>query len=166
MVDDKLQADEARRQAEYDAVRAEAGAEVRAEARAAMADRAETQDVARSIQDNAASEIAQTEREVQRGRAAARISQVIDYIFFLIYGLLGIRLLLALFAAREGNDFVQFIRTVTDPIYAPFKGIVASPTAEGHTLALPIVVAIVVYALVHLAINGLLRILAHRKVEI
>lgn len=92
---------------------------------------------------------------------------MVDYIFLLIYGLLTIRLLLALFAARESAGFVQFIRTITDPIYAPFRGIVPSPsTPEGFTLALPIIVAIVVYMLLHLAINGLLRLFAHRKVEV
>ena len=43
----------------------------------------------------------------------------------------------------------------------------ASPqTNEGHTLMLPIVIAIIVYVLLHLAINGLLRLLAHRKTQI
>ncbi|MEJ7709623.1 MAG: YggT family protein [Pyrinomonadaceae bacterium] len=70
-------------------------------------------------------------------------------------------------AARSSAGFVQFVRSVTDPLYAPFRGIVASPTAEGgYTLALPIIVAIIVYALLHAGINGLLRLLAHRKTEI
>ncbi len=57
--------------------------------------------------------------------------------------------------------------SVTDPLYRPFRGIVASPTAEGgYTLALPIVIAIIVYALVHAGINGLLRLIAHRNTEI
>jgi uncharacterized protein YggT (Ycf19 family) len=78
-----------------------------------------------------------------------------------------VRLLLALLAARSSAGFVQFVRAVTDPLYAPFRGIVASPTAEGgYTLALPIVIAIIVYALLHAGINGLLRLIAHRKTEI
>ncbi len=97
----------------------------------------------------------------------ASLSQVVDYIFYVIYALLAIRLLLALLAARSRAGFVQFIVTVTDPLYAPFRGIVASPTAEGgYTLALPIVIAIIVYALLHAGINGLLRLIAHRKTEI
>jgi hypothetical protein len=56
---------------------------------------------------------------------------------------------------------------VTNPFYAPFRGIVASPaTDQGHTLLLPIVVAIIAYVMLHLAINGLLRMLAHRKTAI
>jgi uncharacterized protein YggT (Ycf19 family) len=92
---------------------------------------------------------------------------VVDYLFFLVYGLLTIRLLLELFAARESAGFFKFIKTITDPFYSPFRGLVPSPTtAEGFTLALPIIVAIVVYMLLHLAINGLLRMFAHRKTEV
>ena len=75
--------------------------------------------------------------------------------------------LLALMAARESAGFVKFIYSITNPLYAPFRGIVPSPrTEDGFTLALPIVIAIIVYLLVHLGINGLLRIFAHRKTEI
>jgi uncharacterized protein YggT (Ycf19 family) len=109
----------------------------------------------------------QREREVERARGMARVSQVVDYIFYVIYALLAVRLLLVLMAARSSAGFMQFIYTVTDPLYRPFRGIVASPTAEGgYTLALPIVIAIIVYALVHAGINGLLRLIAHRKTEI
>ena len=77
------------------------------------------------------------------------------------------RFLLALLAARSSAGFVRFIVTVTNPFYLPFQGIVASPrTDQGHTLLLPIVVALVAYLLLHLAINGLLRMLAHRKTQI
>jgi 16S rRNA G1207 methylase RsmC len=62
---------------------------------------------------------------------------------------------------------VQFIVAVSNPFYAPFRGIVASPSTDsGHTLLLPIVVAIIAYAIAHLLINGLLRMLARRKTEI
>jgi uncharacterized membrane protein len=123
--------------------------------------------VASEFRTKAVDEVIDTEREVERGRSAARISQVIDYIFYVIYALLGMRFLLALLAARSSAGFVQFIVTVTNPFYAPFRGIVDSPrTDEGHTLLLPIVVAIIAYVLLHLAINGLLRMLAHRKTSI
>lgn len=172
MIDDKLQRDEVQRAANYEAiksdVKAEVGGEIAAEAHVATASQAQrVENIADNMRHRAVDEVVQTEREVERGRFMARVSQIVDYIFFLVYGLLAIRLLLALFAAREGNGFVQFVRAVTDPVYAPFKGIVASPTtAEGFTLALPIIIAIVAYMLLHLAINGLLRIFAHRKVAV
>ncbi len=85
------------------------------------------EEVAGRFRSKAVNEVVDTEREVERGRGAARVSQIIDYIFYVIYALLGMRFLLALLAARSSAGFVQFIVTVTNPFYAPFRGIVASP---------------------------------------
>jgi hypothetical protein len=171
-MDDKLAADEARRSVQHESVKANVEGEVQAE----IADQAQApatgesqkiREVAGEFRSKAVNEVIDTEREVERGRGAARVSQIVDYIFYVIYALLGMRFLLALMAARSTAGFVQFIVTVTNPFYAPFRGIVASPsTDQGHTLLLPIVIAIIAYVLLHLAINGLLRMLAHRKTQI
>lgn len=172
MTDNKLEIDEAQRDASYEAiktdVKSEVGDEILSEANARQyTDVGEIEDVAGRMRRRAVDDVVQTDNEVVRGRFVARISQVVDYVFFLIYGLLAIRLLLELFAARESVGFFQFIKTITDPIYSPFRGLIRSPTTpEGFTLALPVIVAIVVYMLLHLAINGLLRIIAHRKIEV
>jgi uncharacterized membrane protein len=171
-MDDKLAADEARRSVQHDSVKAQVEGEVQAEiadqAQAPVAGESQRiQHVAGDFRSKAVDEVIDTEREVQRGRGAARISQVIDYIFYVIYALLGMRFLLALMAARSTAGFVQFIVTVTNPFYLPFKGIVASPsTDQGHTLMMPIIIAIIAYLLLHLAINGILRMMAHRKTAI
>jgi hypothetical protein len=172
-MDDKLATDEARRSVQHEAVKADVEnqveAEISAEARATQAhgETKTVRNVASDFRAKAVNEVVQTEHEVERGRAAARVSQVVDYIFYLLYALLGMRFLLALLAARSTAGFVQFIVTITNPFYNPFRGIVASPsTNEGHTLLLPIVIAIVAYIILHLAINGLLRMLAHRKTAI
>src|SRR3977135_658051 len=132
-MDDKLAADEARRSVQHDSVKAQVEGEVQAE----IADRASAapppgeaqkiDEVAGHFRSKAVNEVVNTEREVERGRGAARISQVIDYLFFVLYGLLGMRFLLSLWAARSSAGFVQFIVTVTNPFYLPFQGIVASP---------------------------------------
>ncbi len=171
MVDNKLAADEAQRSADYEAVKSNVAgnvqAEVVAEARRSPVAADQVDDLAAHMRNKATGEVISTEREIERGRFMARVSQVVDYIFFIIYGLLTIRLLLELFAARDSAPFFQFIKNVTGIFYAPFRGLVPSPTTpEGFTLALPIIVAIVVYILLHLAINGLLRMFAHRKTEI
>ena len=173
MQDDKLAADEARRAMQHEAIKAEVEGDVQSEI-AARADRPTTrteaqrmEQVAGEFRGKAINEVVETEREVERGRGAARISQVIDFIFWVIYALLAIRFLLALLAARSTAGFVQFIYTISAPFYAPFRGIVAEPTADGGArFALSILLAIVVYALLHLGINGLLRLIAHRKTEI
>src|SRR5438876_3453707 len=172
MDDDKLAIDEARRAGQHGAVKSQVEGEVQAEIadRAAHAPPAEGQkidQVAGEFRAKAVKEVVQTEREVGRARGVARISQVVDYIFYVIYALLGLRFLLALLAARSGAGFVRFIVSVTNPFYEPFRGIVASPSTEsGHTLMVPLVIAIIVYLLLHLGINALLRIVAHRKTAV
>jgi len=173
MDDNKLAAEEARRSVQHDSVKSQVEGDVNAE----IAERAsqgtppgearKIDEVAGEFRAKAVDEVVETEREVGRSRGLARVSQVVDYIFFVLYALLGLRFLLALLAARSSAGFVQFIVAVTNPFYEPFRGIVTSPrTDQGHTLLLPIVVAIIVYILLHLAIIGLLRLLAHRKTEI
>lgn len=170
--DDKLAIDETRRALQFEDVKANVEADVNQEiaARAQTGsprESAQLQEMASDLRGKAVTEIADTEREVERGRVMARISQFVDYAFYLIYALFGIRLILNLVAARSQNGFVQFVEAITNPLYAPFRGITNSPTTpEGNTLALPIIIAIVAYLLLHLAINGLLRILAHRRTAV
>ncbi|HEV8428388.1 MAG TPA: hypothetical protein VGQ41_10855 [Pyrinomonadaceae bacterium] len=173
MSDDKLAIEEARRAAQHDSVKSQVEGEVHAEIgeRAAVKNAPgqsrQIDQVAGEFRSKAVNEVIETEHEVQRSRGLARVSQVVDYIFYVIYALLGMRFLLALLAARSSAGFVRFIVAVSSPFYEPFRGIVSSPSTDsGHTLLLPIVVAIIAYALLHLLINGLLRMFAHRKTEI
>jgi uncharacterized membrane protein len=172
MDDEKLALEEARRAAQHEAVKAHVEGEVQAEITDRAAQKAATDEsrriehVAGEFRSKAVDEVVDTE-QVQRARGLARVSQIVDYIFFVIYALLGMRFLLALLAARSSAGFVQFIVAVSNPFYAPFKGIVASPrTDQGHTLLLPIVVAIIAYVLLHLGINAFFRMFAHRKTQI
>ena len=172
MNDNRLALEEARRAQQHELAKAQAEGEVQAEiaeqaAQTPHAERERIGAVAGEFRAQAVDEVVETDREVKRARGMARVSQIIDYIFFVIYGLLALRFLLALLAARSGAGFVRFIVAVTDPLYRPFRGIVWSPTTDsGHTLMVPLIIAIVVYLLLHLAINGLLRIIAHRKTAI
>ena len=172
MDDDKLAAEEARRVGQHGAVKSfverEVGAEVAAEATIpTVTELRREEKVAADMRRKALDEVVITERAVDQARGAARVSQYVDYVFYVIYALLAVRIGLALMAGNPQAGFYRFIRAVTAPLYAPFRGIVESPTdPSGHTLALPLVVAIVAYALLHLAINGVLRMMAQRKVEI
>ncbi len=171
MVDNKLALEEAERAANYEAiksdVKAEVGGEIAAGATRPTVGESEKIDyIAGNMRQKAVSEVVETQNEVERSRTLTRVSQIVDYVFFVIYGLLVVRLLLEFFAAKESAGFVKFIKSATGLLYAPFQGIMPSPSKDGFTLALPIIVAIVVYMLIHFAINGLLRIFAHRKTAI
>jgi uncharacterized protein YggT (Ycf19 family) len=80
-----------------------------------------------------------------------------------LYGLLGIRFVLALLGASETAGFVQFINALTNPFYAPFAGIVARPLVNGGVLDLPLVIALLAYLLLHVAVRGLLRLVAGER---
>ena len=131
---------------QHESVKARVEGDVNAEI-AARADRTmpaearKMERVAGEFRGKAIDEVVVTEREVERARGTARVPQIIDHIFYVIYALLAVRLLRALMAARSSAGFVQLSYSVTDPLYRPFRVIVASPTAEcGYTLALPIVI--------------------------
>ena len=148
MDDNKLAAEEARRSVQHESVKAQVEGDVNAEiADLASQGPAPTESrkmdkIAGQFRAKAVDEVVDTDREVKRSRGLARVSQIVDYIFFVLYALLGLRFLLALLAARSSAGFVQFIVKVTNAFYEPFRGIVASPsTQEGHTLLLPIVIA-------------------------
>jgi hypothetical protein len=97
----------------------------------------------------------------RRQELLARAGQVFDYLFGLLYALLAIRLLLELIGARRGAGFVELIVALTSVFYAPFKGIVPNDSLDGsHPIVWPIVIAILAYMILHVAIRGLLRLLA------
>lgn len=171
MEDDKVAADDKRRVTQYE----ETASEIEEDVNEDVAQRAEKGSAAESgrmdkvagdMRSQAIDEVEGQGREVSRGRLFARISQVTDYLFSILYGLLAIRLVLALLAANPDNGFVQLINTLTEPFYALFRGIVGSPTAEGHTLVVPILIAMAVYGLLHAAIKGLLRMVVHRQTAV
>ncbi len=172
MLEDDVATADAREAARLEAMKADVGREVRAEiggqaAVASPGDRARVSEVAAGMRQSAINETVHADRKIEHARTAARGSQFLDYAFYVLYTLLGVRLILALIAANSNNGFVQFISTITNPFYAPFRGIVESPTTEaGNTLVFPIVIAMVVYAIVHVAINGLLRMVGNRKTSI
>jgi len=172
MSDNKVLVDEARRTAEHQRVRSRVQREVDTEIEAA-ADRPvreESREVERAgakLRSRALDEAVGTEREVARGRHTARVAQFVDYAFWLLYGLLGIRLVLALIGARPRAGFVQAIQAITNPLYAPFRGILPNLTTEGgYTLVLPVLFAIFMYLLLHLAVRGLLRLIGERRTHV
>ena len=168
---DNILLDEERRLASHQEVKAQVDGDVNARinresARFEPSEAADVAEVAHELKQKSVHEAVATERELERGKTAARISQVVDYVFYLIYGLIALEFLLGLMGARSGNGFVQFIGAVTRPLLAPFERIVETPAAGAHQFRLSYLFAFVVYILLHLAINGAFRLIAHRKVTV
>lgn len=163
--------DEERRMSSHQEVKAsiddDVNARIRREsARVEPQESAEVASVAHELKQKSVREAAGTERELGRGRTAARISQVVDYIFYIIYGVIGLQFVLKLVGARTGNGFVQFVASVSRPLLAPFEGIVGTPSARSFQIQLSYILALGIYILFHLAINGVFRLIAHRKVTV
>lgn len=92
-----------------------------------------------------------------------RLIQLVNYAFYLLYGLLGLRLVLGLLGARSDAGFVQLVYRLTEPFYRPFAGIVSQPSLDGRMIDLPLVIAFFAYVLVHIAARGLLRLFLSRS---
>lgn len=101
--------------------------------------------------------VARHEALERRRYAVGRVTQAVDYVFYLLYGLLAIRGVLALLGASQTAGFVQFINNLTQPFYAPFSGIVGRPAIDGGVIDFPLIIALLAYAVLHIAIRGLIR---------
>jgi uncharacterized protein YggT (Ycf19 family) len=171
MIDEKLAADEARRVAQHEAVKSAVHGDVNADI-AAAADEATPRQAAaaevigRDFREKALGEVVETEVEVERAKGAARISQFVDYVFYVIYGIISLEIILEGLGARESAGFKKLIDTLAAPFLAPFEGLMPDPSSGPFRIMLSYIMALVVYLLLHLAVTGLLRMIAHRKVAV
>lgn len=169
--DEKLAIDESRRIAQHEATKGAVRSEVhgriaeRAD-RLDPVDRAQTDAVADDFRHKAVTEVVETETEIERARGLARVSQVVDYLFYLIYALISLIILLDLMGANRNAGFYRFVNAVTRPLLAPFRGLVDDPASAQMRFRLSYIVAIIAYIILHLAINGLLRLIAHRRTTV
>jgi uncharacterized protein YggT (Ycf19 family) len=169
--DYKLAIDESQRIRQHEAAQAQARNEVQNElaGRAGQFDereRAELGELGAQMKRQAVSEVAETSTEVQRARVLARISQVIDYLFYLVYGIIGLEIVFDLLGARKTNTIREVIDALAAPLLAPFQHLVPDPALGRFQFRSSYLIALVLYALLHLAINGLLRLMAQRKTTI
>lgn len=171
MMDEKLAIDEAQRAARHEAIKNSVSSEVQDEIVRQADDISESEHqqaaaVGKQMKQKALQDVVKTESEVEKSRFLARISQVIDYMFYVFYGIISLEIFLELLGARDGNTFKQLIDALSAPLLFPFKSLVIEPTFGRIQFKLSYLVALIVYLLLHLAINGLLRTFAHRKTAI
>lgn len=101
------------------------------------------------------------EHGLRTSRGLVITSRVLHLLFVVIYALLGLRLLLGLLAANPNATFARWVSAASDPLAAPFRGIFPHVTFEdGFTFALSVAFAMLVYALVHALLYGVLRVFA------
>jgi len=166
-----LAVDESNRAARFEDIKGKVQQEVNAEIashadRLGEDERAQAAAVGGQLKNKALNEVVSAEAELERARRIARISQYIDYLFYLIYGLISLQIALDLLGARRGNGFRNFVETVCAPLLAPFNSLMPSVGSGSFQLRLSYVFALVVYLLLHMAVNGFLRLLGSRKTAI
>ena len=166
-----LSVEESSRTARYEDIKGKIQQDVNAEI-ASHADhlndneREQVEAVGGRLKNKALQEVVSSDQEMERARGIARISQVVDYVFYLVYGLIALQIVLDLLGARRGNGFRNFIDTISAPLLAPFNSLMPSLGSGSFQLRLSYVFALIVYLLLHMAVNGLLRLLASRKTVI
>lgn len=126
----------------------------------------EVASLGREFKEEAISEVRSTDVEVKRARVVARISQVIDFLFYLIYGLISLQIIFDLFGARRNNGFRHLIDMLSSPWLVPFRNLFPDPSAGRFQIRFSYAAALLIYILLHLAVNGFLRVIAHRKTAV
>jgi uncharacterized membrane protein len=91
-----------------------------------------------------------------------KFTQLVWLVTGVIEGLIGLRFLLKLMAANPDNSFAEFIYGFTDVFVLPFRGLTATPSAEGFVLEIHSVIAMLVYMLLGWAAARTIWVLLYR----
>jgi len=99
-------------------------------------------------------------------RILSRIRSAVNYLFCLLYGLIGLEIVLDLAGARDSSGFKQFLNTITQPFLGPFAGLFTDPLfRDRYRLRVSYMVGMLIYSLLHLAVYGLVHLFdKNRKV--
>ncbi len=84
----------------------------------------------------------------------------IVFVFGLILLLIGLRIVLLLFAARQSNDIVAGIYNISEIFVAPFRGILSIKEVQAGATELDVgaIVALVGWVVIELVVLALLRV--------
>ena len=93
-----------------------------------------------------------------------RVRQVVDYLFCVGYGLIGLQIVLELAGAHNESGFKRFLNKVTHPFLGPFEGIFPDPVINNQChVRISYFVALVIYSLVHLAVYYFFKLLEQKR---
>ena len=103
---------------------------------------------------------------VSRFSPARRAYETIYLVFAIIVGAIIIRVLLKVLGANQGIAFTHFMYNVTDPLLAPFRGILPTFVSGTTVFESSALIAIVIYGLIGLALARLVAIMFMRDVTV
>jgi uncharacterized protein YggT (Ycf19 family) len=107
----------------------------------------------------------ESDPQLRRMNAWTRLKLIIDYLFFLLYGVIGLIIILEVAGANETSGFKHFLNVVTYPFLSPFSGLFSDLVfRRHHLLRVSYLVSLVVYLLLHFAVLGFFRVFEkHRE---
>jgi len=76
------------------------------------------------------------------------VTALIGFLFTVLEGLIGLRVVLKFIDANSQNAFASFVYKLTALFVAPFAGLVGNPALGGNVLEITSLVALIVYALI------------------
>ncbi len=103
----------------------------------------------------------ETRVRTTRPSGSTLASRVVIVVFGLIQLIIGLRIVLLLLDAREGNDLVRAILDISQVFVAPFEGILrtnALSSSGGSTLDVAAVLALIGWTLLELVVLAIVRI--------
>jgi uncharacterized protein YggT (Ycf19 family) len=88
------------------------------------------------------------------------LTRLIIFLFGLIQLLIGLRIILLLFAARQSNDIVAAVYNISEVFVAPFRGILRIDEVQAGATALDIgaIVALIAWVVIELVVLALVRV--------
>ena len=88
------------------------------------------------------------------------LSRLIVFLFGLIELIIGLRIILLLFAARQSNDIVAAVYNISEVFVAPFRGILRIDEVQAGATALDIgaLVALIAWVVIELIVLALVRV--------
>ena len=103
---------------------------------------------------------------VSRFSPARRAYETIYVLFAIIVGAIFIRVLLKVLGANTAVAFTQFMYGVTDPLLAPFRGLLPTFASGRAILESSSLFAILIYGLIGIALARLVSLMFRRDVTV
>lgn len=97
------------------------------------------------------------------------VKRIVSLLFGILVVLIGLRILLLLVVANQSNAIVDFIYSVTEPLVAPFRGILSLDTVTpggNSVFDVAALVALIGWVLIYALIMAILRLGDRNRVAV
>jgi uncharacterized protein YggT (Ycf19 family) len=93
------------------------------------------------------------------------LTGIVNLLMAIVGILLGLRIILRLFAANPNNNFVNWVYETSGVIIGPFRGVFPNPNLEGFVIDFTAIFALLVYGLFGMLALYIIDLLAPSRVR-